>query len=118
MDLTRRQGAVLVLATGVVFSFGALFYRATDDVDAWQYLAFRGAGAVGVVGPLLMWRNRGTWAQSGIDRGGSTAGIVLGTLMISFILALGAPARRSCCCSRRTRPAAIFSWCSCENDSG
>ena len=44
MALTRRSGAFLVLACGVFFSFGGLFFRATEGVDAWQYLTLRGAG--------------------------------------------------------------------------
>lgn len=114
MDLTRRQGAVLVLATGVVFSFGALFYRATDDVDAWQYLAFRGAGAVGVVGPLLMWRNRGNLGsiRHRLPWQHALAGIVLGTLMISFILALSRTDAAFVLLFQALAPitAAIFSW--------
>ena len=38
---TRRRGALAVLAAGVVFSFGGLFFRAADDIDAWQYLTSR-----------------------------------------------------------------------------
>ena len=88
--MTRRSGALLVLAAGVVFSFGALFFRATDDVDAWQYLAFRGAGAVGVVGPLVVWRNRGDLGaiRRRLPWQHAVAGTVLGTLMISFIVSL------------------------------
>lgn len=90
MTLTRRTGALLVLATGVIFSFGALFFRATDDVDAWQYLAYRGTGAVAVVGPLLVWRNRGDIdaIRRRLPWQHAAAGVVLGTLFISFILAL------------------------------
>jgi len=42
----------------VVFSFGGLFFRAADDIDAWQYLTFRGLGAVLVVAPIVWWQNR------------------------------------------------------------
>ena len=114
MALTRRSGALLVLATGVVFSFGALFFRATDDVDAWQYLAFRGGGAVAVVGPLLLWRNR---ADVGAIRRRlpwqhAAAGTVLGTLMISFILALSRTDAAFVLLFQALAPitAAIFSW--------
>lgn len=88
--ITRRTGALLVLAAGVMFSFGALFFRSTDEVDAWQYLAFRGAGAVAVVGPLLLWRNRSDLGavRRRLRWQHVAAGAVLGSLFISFILAL------------------------------
>jgi drug/metabolite transporter (DMT)-like permease len=114
LALTRRSGALLVLATGVVFSFGALFFRATEDVDAWQYLAFRGGGAVAVVGPLLIWQNR---TDPGAIRRRlpwqhAVAGCVLGTLMISFILALSRTDAAFVLLFQALAPvtAAIFSW--------
>lgn len=97
-----------------MFSFGALFFRATDDVDAWQYLAFRGAGAVAVVGPLLLWQNR---ADVGAIRRRlpwhhAAAGAVLGTLMISFIVALSRADAAFVLLFQALAPitAAIFSW--------
>ena len=114
MALTRRSGALLVLATGVVFSFGALFFRATDDVDAWQYLAFRGGGAVAVVGPLLLWQNRSdlTAIRRRLPWQHAAAGCVLGTLMISFILALSRTDAAFVLLFQALAPitAAIFSW--------
>ena len=114
MVLTRRSGALLVLATGVVFSFGALFFRATDDVGAWQYLAFRGGGAVGVVGPLLIWRNRSDLGaiRRRLPWQHALAGVVLGTLMISFILALSRTDAAFVLLFQALAPitAAIFSW--------
>ena len=32
--LTHLQGALLVLGSGVVFSFGGITFRATDDIGA------------------------------------------------------------------------------------
>lgn len=112
--MTRRSGALLVLAAGVVFSFGALFFRATDDVDAWQYLAFRGAGAVGVVGPLVVWRNRGDLGaiRRRLPWQHAVAGTVLGTLMISFIVSLSRADAAFVLLFQALAPitAAIFSW--------
>lgn len=90
MALTRRSGAFLVLACGVFFSFGGLFFRATEGVDAWQYLTLRGAGAALVVGPVLAWQNRGELAAIGrrLPWQHAVAGMVLGTMMVSFIVSL------------------------------
>lgn len=104
----------MVLAAGTVFSFGALFFRATDDIDAWQYLTFRGLGAVLVVGPLLWWQNRRDlrairrrlpW-QHGV------AGMILGSMMISFIISLTHTDAAFVLLFQAAAPisAAIFSW--------
>jgi len=112
--LTRRTGALVVLAAGVAFSFGALFFRATDDVDAWQYLAFRGLGAVLVVGPVVLWQNRSDlgavtrrlpW-QHGV------AGLLVGAMMISFIVSLTHADAAFVLLFQALAPitAALFSW--------
>ena len=90
MTLTRRTGALLVLSAGVVFSFGGLFFRATDDIDAWQYLTFRGLGAVAVVAPIVWWQNRGDLGavRRRLPWQHGAAGVLLGGMMISFIVAL------------------------------
>lgn len=114
MTPTRRSGALAVLAAGVVFSFGGLFFRATDDIDAWQYLTFRGLGAVLVVAPIVCWQNRG-------DLGGvarrlpwqhAAAGVLLGSMMISFIVALTHTDVAFVLLFQALAPlgAAVFSW--------
>lgn len=114
MQLTRRSGALVVLASGVVFSFGALFFRATDDVDAWQYLAFRGMGAVLVVGPLLGWQNRGELRSLPSRQPWQhlVAGFLLGAMMISFIVSLTHTDAAFVLLFQALAPvtAAIFSW--------
>ncbi|MEO0492629.1 MAG: EamA family transporter, partial [Actinomycetota bacterium] len=88
--MTRRTGAVLVLLAGVVFSFGGLFFRATDDIDAWQYLTARGVGAVSVVAPIVWWRNRRDLGQvlERLPWQHGAAGVLLGSMMVSFIVSL------------------------------
>ena len=97
-----------------MFSFGALFFRATDDIGAWQYLTFRGLGAVLVVGPVVWWQNRADlgavprrlpW-QHGI------AGVLLGGMMISFIVSLTHTDAAFVLLFQAAAPitAAIFSW--------
>lgn len=41
-ELTEREGAVLLAASGVVFSFTAISYRAVASATDWQFLAYRG----------------------------------------------------------------------------
>ncbi len=98
----------------MVFSFGGLFFRAADDIDAWQYLTFRGLGAVLVVAPIVWWQNRQ-------DLGGvvrrlawqhAAAGVLLGTMMISFIVALSHTDVAFVLLFQALAPlgAAVFSW--------
>lgn len=114
MTLTRRTGAVLVLSAGVVFSFGGLFFRATDDVDAWQYLTFRGLGAVAVVAPMVWWRNRSDLGavRRQLPWQHGAAGVLLGGMMISFIVALTHTDVAFVLLFQALAPigAAIFSW--------
>ncbi len=90
MELTHRSGAVVVLCAGVVFSFGSPVFRATDDVDAWQYLTFRGFGAVAIIVPVLLVQRRGHLREvlSRAEPVHVVAGLLLGSLMSAFIVAL------------------------------
>jgi len=114
MTLTRRSGAILVLLTGVVFSFGALFFRATDDVDAWQYLTFRGIGALLAVGPVLLWsyRNNLSSLVKQTQPRHLAAGALLGAMMISFIVSLSHADAAFVLLFQALAPigAAVFSW--------
>lgn len=98
----------------MVFSFGALFFRATDDVDAWQYLTFRGAGAALVVGPIVWWRNRTDLGAVGrrLPWQHAVAGLVLGAMMVSFIVSLTHADAAFVLLFQALAPitAAIFSW--------
>ena len=105
---------MLVLACGIVFSFGGLFFRATEGVDAWQYLTLRGAGAALVVGPVLAWQNRGEFAAIGrrLPWQHTVAGLVLGAMMVSFIVSLTHTDVAFVLLFQALAPiaAAIFSW--------
>ncbi len=90
MEPTHRSGALLVLGAGVVFSFGSLIFRATDDIGAWQYLTLRGYGALAVILPVLVLQRRGEVAVV-LRRTRPVhvvAGVLLGSMMCAFIVAL------------------------------
>ncbi len=114
MEFTHRSGAFAILAAGVVFSFGSLFFRATDDVDAWQYLAFRGTGAFVVAVPILAIQRRGR--LSAVARSTQTvhvvAGGLLGSLMVAFIVSLTHTDTAFVLFFQAGAPvsAAVFSW--------
>jgi drug/metabolite transporter (DMT)-like permease len=114
LTLTRRSGALLVLAAGGIFSFGALFFRATDNINAWQYLTFRGLGAALVVGPVLWWQNRSELAaiRRRLPWQHGVAGVLLGSMMISFIVSLTYTDAAFVLLFQAAAPitAAVFSW--------
>jgi drug/metabolite transporter, DME family len=57
-DLTERQGSVLVAASGIVFSFTAIAYRAVDSATDWQFLAYRGVSTTAAMLMLVLIRSR------------------------------------------------------------
>jgi len=83
-------GSLIVLATGVVFSFGGLAFRLTDKVNAWQYVIFRGLGAVVVTAMILAVRYRGRLRDlvGPIQTSHVLAGVLLGTISAVFIFSL------------------------------
>lgn len=88
--MSALRGSILVLTAGLVFSFGGLAFRLTDDIDAWPYLVFRGIGAVAVAVVVLVARHRsqlGSLARS--VRGQHVAlGVLFGSMSILFIVLL------------------------------
>ncbi len=114
MEFTHRSGALAILGTGVVFSFGSLFFRATDDVDAWQYLSFRGTGAFVTLLSLLLIQRRGRYRETWLmtQRRHVVAGVMLGSLMIAFIVSLTHTDTAFVLFFQAGAPvsAAIFSW--------
>lgn len=88
--MSRAQGSLLVLFTGVVFSFGAVFFRWTDDVTAWEYLVFRALGALAVAIPVFAWQNRGRMGAEvrAVSAAHVGAGVVIGLMFCIFIVAL------------------------------
>lgn len=88
--MSTLAGSLLVLAMGVVFSFGGLAFRLTDDVNSWQYVIFRGLGAFLVTGVILAGRYRGrlTELTGPIESSHILAGVLLGTISAVFIFSL------------------------------
>jgi DME family drug/metabolite transporter len=88
--VSRTRGAVLVLLTGVVFSFGAVPFRATDDIGAWEYLVSRAVGALVVTIPVFVFQNRGRVRDEirAISMPHLGAGVIIGLMFCSFIVAL------------------------------
>lgn len=89
IELSERRGAILVAASGVVFSVTAISYRAVESATEWQFLAYRGASTT-VAMLLLVWaRSRGrpvrlrdtTWRTA-------FGGLVLASSSMFYILAL------------------------------
>ncbi len=83
-------GSLIVLATGVVFSFGGLAFRLTEDMNAWQYVIFRGIGAFTVTLVILAYRYRGRLGDltGPIERSHIVAGLLLGSISAVFIFSL------------------------------
>ncbi len=88
--MTVLRGSLVVLATGVVFSLGGLAFRLTDDVNAWQYVIFRGLGAFVATTVMLGWRHRGrvTELVQATQPSHYLAGLLLGGMSTLFIVAL------------------------------
>jgi len=87
--VTRLQGSLMVLVSGVMFSFGALTFRALGEADAWQYLFYRGlsAGIVAALMIVMVGRNPlRSVAEAGVRQ--ILAGLVLGAMFTLFIVAL------------------------------
>jgi drug/metabolite transporter (DMT)-like permease len=115
--MSHLRGSVLVLATGVVFSFGALAFRYASDqgtADAWEYLFFRGLGAVFATCFVLVYRHRRyvfkRFAQTRLSHLG--IGVVLGFISCAFIIALQVTTVAFVLLLQAMAPvaAAYFSW--------
>ncbi len=88
-DLTERQGAVLVAAAGVVFSFTAIAYRAVDSATDWQFLAYRGASTTAAMVLLTLLRSRHRPVPFGQTNGRVVlAAVLLAITSMLYILAL------------------------------
>jgi len=88
--LTPFAGAIVVLATGVVFSFGGLAFRLTNEIDAWQYIIFRGLGAFIATIVILSWRYRGRAHElaNSVEPSHVACGFLLAAMSAVFIVAL------------------------------
>lgn len=88
-ELTERQGAALVAASGAVFSVTAIAYRAIDDATEWQFLAYRGASTT-LAMLAIVWARRNGRPVRFADTTWRTvlAGVVLAVTSMLYILAL------------------------------
>lgn len=111
--LSRANGALLVLATTVLFSFGGLAFRSTDAIDAWEYLFYRGSGMLiaTIVVVALRRASASGWTPDVRPRL-LVAGVILGAINCIFIVALDLATVAFVLFAQTTAPitAAYFSW--------
>ncbi|MEM7095273.1 MAG: DMT family transporter [Actinomycetota bacterium] len=107
-------GSLIILTTGVVFSFGGLAFRITDDVNAWQYAILRGIGALGVTAIILGVRYRGRFSEliGPIDRSHLGAGLLMALMNAAFLISLERASVAFILALQTLAPlaAAYFSW--------
>lgn len=113
VELSERQGAALVAASGVVFSITAIVLRAVDDATDWQVLTYRGASTALAMALLIWLRRNGrpvrlrstTWRTV-------LAGVVLAATSMLYVLALSRTAAATTLFLLAAAPiyAAIIGW--------
>lgn len=88
-SLTRFQGSLVILACGVMFSFGPLTFRALQEADAWQYLFFRNVSAAGVSALIILGARRNPWrAAKAAGRQQWFAGFLMAAMFTLYVVAL------------------------------
>jgi drug/metabolite transporter (DMT)-like permease len=112
-ELTERQGAVLLAASGVVFSSTAVAYRGVESATDWQFLAYRGGSTTLAMLALVAARRgsrpvrfRGTTWRTVL------AGLVLAITSMLYILALARTTAATTLFLLGSAPVfgAIFGW--------
>lgn len=113
MDLTERQGSLLVAGAGVVFSCTAIAYRAVDDATDWQFLAYRG-GSTALAMLLLVGVRHNSRPVRFRESSSLTvlAGLILAALSMLYILALSRTSAAITLFMLGAAPvfAAVFAW--------
>ncbi|WP_040491860.1 DMT family transporter [Ilumatobacter nonamiensis] len=88
-ELTERQGGLLVVGAGVLFSVTAIAYAAVEDATDFQFLAYRGASTALAMVILIVLRRGGRPVDfSTVTRTTWLAGAVLACTSMLYILAL------------------------------
>lgn len=88
-ELTERQGGLLVVGSGVLFSVTAIAYAAVEDATDFQFLAYRGASTALAMVALIILRRGGRPVEfSAVTRTTWIAGAVLAATSMLYILAL------------------------------
>lgn len=87
-ELDYRTGAVIVAASGVMFSFTAIMFRAVDAATDWQFLTLRGGGAaVAMLTVVALRAGRRPVSLRTTGWRTALAGCLLATMSILYILA-------------------------------
>jgi len=88
--MSALRGSLLILAAGLIFSFGGLAFRLTDDIGAWAYLLFRGLGALVVAAVVLSIRYRARYGEliAGVAPTHVALGALFGSMSVLFIVLL------------------------------
>ena len=111
--LSHLQGALIIFATGVGFSFGGLAFRSVD-IGAWEYLVFRGLGMGAVAAVVLgvRYRNRFSELTDKVAPAHVLAGAILAGMNILFIVSLTFTSVAFVLLLQTVSPvaAAYFSW--------
>jgi DME family drug/metabolite transporter len=88
-ELTERQGGLLVVGSGVLFSITAIAYAAVEDASDFQFLAYRGLStALAMIVLVLVRRRHRPVDFSTLTRTTWVAGVVLACTSMLYILAL------------------------------
>ena len=87
--LDYRQGAVLVLISGVMFSFTALLFRALESANDWQFMTVRGSSMLAVLLGVAFFRRKNRPVRFDLlDWRVTLAGVLLACMSMLYILAL------------------------------
>jgi len=88
-ELTERQGALLLVGSGTVFSVTAISVAAVDQATNFQFLTYRGASTAFAMVMLILVRRGGRPVSfTGVTPTVWLAGITLGGTSMLYILAL------------------------------
>ncbi len=88
-ELTERQGALLLIGSGAVFSVTAISVAAVDEASNFQFLTYRGASTAFAMLLLILARRGGRRVSfAGITPTVWLAGCTLGGTSMLYILAL------------------------------
>lgn len=88
-ELTERQGALLLIGSGTVFSVTAISVAAVDEASNFQFLTYRGASTAFAMVMLILARRRGRPVSfAGVTPTVWLAGCTLGGTSMLYILAL------------------------------
>lgn len=113
MDLTERQGAVMVAGSGVIFSSTAIVYRAVDAASDWQFLAYRGGSTMLAMLGLVALRRRSRPVRLSATTPRTVfAALLLAAASMLYILALARTSAATTLFLLAAAPifAAIFGW--------